>query len=249
MSNSHLDIDAFASTIQRAAAPVIAAYQGSGPHSPDVVSPTLLNEALQQLCDVMRRVEASPPAATEQAPAEGNADITELADYGLGLLQDLSQWAEQLQQGAARHDIDAQIVPLALWVARHDGRLNTLEPIVNALANRANQTLDARQLTSLCEDMGRIIAATAPAIRQELDKSNPGRPWRILNLNRGIVATRSHDPVLMDRVFGELITHLPDDAADFFREGMQQMDAQNYPAPVRKIMQNYHQRYAVKTLH
>lgn len=247
MSHATTTIDDLASAIQRAAAPVIAAYQARETHAPDAVSPELLTDALQQFCDVLRRIETDGQNRPDHGV--GETDITELADYGLGLLQDLDQWAEQLQQGASHRDIDAQVLPLALWMARHGGALNNLEIIVNTFAARANQTLDTAQLTALCAEMGEIIAATAPAIRQDLDKTNPGRPWRILHLNRGIVATRSYDPALMERVFSELSTCLPDDAADFFREGMRQMDDLDYPAPVREIMQNYHQRYAVKTLH
>ncbi len=247
MADTTSDSDAFAAAIQSASGPVIAAYRGSGPHSPDIVSPELLTEALQQFGEVMRRIEATPrPAAA--APGDA-ADITELGDYGLGLLQDFARWAEQLGQEQARATIDARIVPLALWVARHGGTLNTLEPVVNTLAARANQTLEPAQLVQLCTEMGEIILAAASSIRQDLDKSNPGRPWRILNLNRAIVATRSHDPALMERVFAELVSYLPDDAADFFSEGMRQMDALDYPPSVREVMQNYHHRYTVKALH
>jgi hypothetical protein len=36
-----------------------------------------------------------------------------------------------------------------------------------------------------------IEALTADEIRRDVEQSNPMRPWRIINLNYGIVATRS----------------------------------------------------------
>ena len=77
-----------------------------------------------------------------------------------------------------------------------------------------------------------------------------GRPWRVLLLNRGIVATRSHDPSTMEEAFTFLIRHLPEDAAQFFAAGMQQMEALNYPAHVRQVMEKYHRQWSLnRTLH
>ena len=47
-----------------------------------------------------------------------------------------------------------------------------------------------------------------------------------------------------------LTRHLPEDAARFFTEGMQQMDALNYPAHVREVMQKYHRQWTLdRALH
>ena len=79
------------------------------------------------------------------------------------------------------------------------------------------------QLEDLSSAFGRIIAAVPATISQDLEKINPGRPWRVLLLNRGIVATRSHNTRLMEEAFAVLTRHLPEDAARFFTEGMQQI--------------------------
>ncbi|MGB5455305.1 MAG: hypothetical protein WBO18_04930, partial [Gammaproteobacteria bacterium] len=87
-------------------------------------------------------------------------------------------------------------------------------------------------------------------IRQDLDQSNPMRPWRIINLNYGIVATRSHDPALMDQAFSKLVENLPQDARAFFREGMQQMDIVGYPEEVREVVERYERMWGSEdTLH
>jgi hypothetical protein len=47
----------------------------------------------------------------------------------------------------------------------------------------------------------------------------------------------------MEQAFAVLTEKLPEDAPRFFTEGMQQMDALNYPAHVRKVMEKYHRQW------
>ena len=65
------------------------------------------------------------------------------------------------------------------------------------------------------------------------------RPWRVLNLNYGIVATRSHQPELIEQAYDALIANLPQDARQFFKEGKQQMDLVGYPEEVREVVERY----------
>ncbi len=139
---------------------------------------------------------------------------------------------------------------MALWVARHDGQIDTLEPVVDALALLANTIRTPQTLETLSAEIGRIVAAVAPVISRDLEKINPGRPWRVLLLNYSIVATRSHNTAMMEQAFAVLTRHLPEDAGRFFSEGMQQMDALDYPEPVRKVMAKYHRQWSMdRSLH
>jgi hypothetical protein len=62
-------------------------------------------------------------------------------------------------------------------------------------------------------------------------------------MNYSIVATRTLTPELMEAAFRVLTEKLPEDAPRFFDEGMQQMDAQNYPPAVREVMEKYHREW------
>ena len=73
-------------------------------------------------------------------------------------------------------------------------------------------------------------------------KKNQMRPWRLLHINRGIVATRTYDVDIMKKAFDELLIYLPDEAPEFFIEGMREMDALDYPTHVRELMEFYHQQ-------
>ena len=87
-------------------------------------------------------------------------------------------------------------------------------------------------------------------IARDLETVNPGRPWRLLNLNRAIVATRTHQPEVMEEAFSALAAQLPDDAPGFFTQGMEQMELLNYPPQVREVMDRYYKKWNVnRSLH
>ena len=212
----------------------------------------LLTEAFRQLVEVMTRVEADSRIEDgSQTPHRaGGEDITELGEYALKLQENLTSLVKQPGLVDQQDRVAGLTVDLALWVAAHGGRLDSIEGLVDALALIANRTTDPGELGQLSTAMRRITGAVSPVIREDLEKINPGRPWRVLLLNRGIVATRSHDPATMEEAFTFLIRHLPEDAAQFFAAGMQQMEALNYPARVRQVMEKYHRQWTInRTLH
>ena len=54
----------------------------------------------------------------------------------------------------------------------------------------------------------------------------------------------------MEEAFAALTDRLPEDAGRFFTEGMQQMDALDYPQHVREVMARYHRQWNVdRSLH
>jgi hypothetical protein len=215
----------------------------------DGSEPALLATAFGQLFDAMQRSEASQ-AANDDRPGVAPGDITELGEYALGLFQQAERWAHALGLRGVFALVRGYTIAAACWVARHGGQLSNLEPVVDAFAGQANETRDAGELLALFQAMDEVLQAAAPAIRQDIEKTNPGRPWRILHLNRAIVATRTHRPELMEKAFDDLVVHLPDDAAGFFSQGMEQMDLLNYPAHVRAVMDRYYKRWSLnRSLH
>ncbi len=176
-------------------------------------------------------------------------DVARLGDHGLALLADLAAWAQHLGLADAVLGIGATSLATANWIIRHHGRIRSPESLVNALAALANRTADTRELEQMAQFMGDVIRACDDVIRQDMEKNNPGRPWRLLHLNRGIVATRSHNLALMVQVFDDLISDLPEEAPGFFEQGMQQMEALDYPASVRQLMAQYHAAWSHPTLH
>lgn len=176
-------------------------------------------------------------------------DATRLGDTGLLVLAELTQMSQQLGIPQIKSELDRLAVAAGDWIMRHHGQIRTLEPIVNGLAIVANELHEPRDLEDMAAFMDRVMKSTAPDIAADTDKIDSGRPWRVLQLNRAIVATRSHNTELMTQVFDDLIQELPEDASDFFREGMRQMEVVDYPAKVKTVMTHYFQALSQHALH
>jgi hypothetical protein len=202
-------------------------------------SPEQLLAGMEKAIDVMERADADAAAGARQGEAVlSDVEITEIGDFALGLLDAIVDRVEKAS-GHQHRDLSRLAIPISLWIARQGGHINKLELVVNSLAAWANELQDTIQIAELTRVIREIIDAASDEIRQDVEQTNPMRPWRIINLNYGIVATRSHDPVLMDEAFELLVKNLPGDARAFFREGMQQMDTVGYPDEVRAVVEKY----------
>lgn len=198
-----------------------------------------LAQALEQLADVMTRVEGDISSGGNTTPA----DITEIGAYALQLQEALAAACEKQSLSEQQRPLALLAINIALWIAQHGGQIESLEPVANGIALIANSSHDPTDLGRLSGVISTVITAVSPVISQDLEKMNPGRPWRVLLLNHSIVATRSHDTDLMEAAFTLLISRLPEDATRFFSEGMEQMDALDYPAHVRAVMEKYHSQW------
>ncbi len=247
-------LDAFRGPLAAALEALVEAYRLSdaGTGSAQDSTPPLLVQAFAQLFEAMQRTEAS--LAEESAVQTGNQaseqDVSELGEYALELFDQALAWSQRLDLDDVYDVLQGFVIAMGRWIARHGGQIFSLEPVVDALARSANRIQEPERLVPLYRAMGEVMDATAAAIRQDLDKTNPGRPWRILHLNRAIVATRTHHPDIMEEAFSVLIRDLPEDAPGFFSRGMEQMDLLNYPSHVRNVMDRYYRKWSVdRSLH
>ncbi len=174
-------------------------------------------------------------------------EVNQIRDFLFSLLSRLVQMAEDSQLSETRQSFEYLYIPFSLWIAEHHGTLIELEPIVNAIASFANHQHQTDTLTKLTIAVGHILDALPPQIKEDVvDRSDPARPWRILNLNRGIIATRSHDPEIMQQAYSDLVKNIPDDARQFFNEAQKQMEIIDYPEHVKQIMQQYNDLWGDK---
>ncbi len=222
---------------------LLAVAPPAGTRRPDDDIEALLH-ATQEFTDLLIRLDG-------RYGAQGALpdDASQLGDTGLGTFAELASRANALGLPHVQAELERVTVSIADWVARHQGKIGVLEPVVNGLALIANDSQDQAALGELADFMNHLANAVSDTLRSDTDKSNSGRPWRILNLNCAIVATRSHDVARMTQVFDQLVQRLPEDAAAFFREGMRQMEVIDYPPQVRAVMQHYFQAFAQHTLH
>jgi hypothetical protein len=245
MNEVIIDIQAAKKLFDRLSAQVMELYEFHPTETPSRITPAQLLEGIDQFLTIARQVDEAP----NKTSALGMGDITQLGDYGLSLLKDLEVWAQQHKSQEISRQIKSITLAVADWLVRHGGQIQTLESVVDAMAFAANHTTDQRTLEQLTVFMGAVREACADFIKSDLERLNLGRPWRILHLNRSITATRTHNTALMVKVYDELVETLPQDAPQFFKEGMVEMDKLNYPVHVRAVMQRYFDQWTRPQMH
>jgi len=186
--------------------------------------------------------------ASDDRMIEAN-EATEISDYGFVLLLKLIDLMERLDLPHKRREVEQISLVFARWTISYHGKITHLEPVVNAIAQLANLMQEKQALLSLSELIAEIVDHCSPDLKSDDDESEEYRPWRLLHINRGIVATRTHDLEVMRKAFDEFLVYLPQEAPGFFAEGMKEMDALDYPPHVRKVMEFYFEKNPSVRLH
>jgi hypothetical protein len=194
-------------------------------------------EAVGQFLAILDRSPPEEPTEAMQEPGEADR----IGNYVLSFLQDLVVYAERLEQSDAIDQLQQVAVAVALWLAGFGAPIRSLDLAVNALGSRANQTTDPGELTRLGSMMDQLIDNAGPEEASDLESANPQRPWRILLMNRAIVAVRSDDADAVRRAFGTLQQRLPQDAAAFFPEAERQVSGGEYSPDVTEVVRSYAQ--------
>lgn len=135
------------------------------------------------------------------------------------------------------------LLGVALWAVRHDVPLAPVEPVVNALAHRANAARTKQELAAVFGLTQGVLAHVAPGLRADLERSNPERPWRVLHANLAITAIRTEDAALMDHAFDALDSALPDERGGFYAEALALALSPGIPAPVRERIAARHLKW------
>ena len=226
---------------ERVASSIAAAFKAGAPSSQELTPPELIDsiQQLLELCEQLDREYGQDKKVIYH-------DISLVADHVINALSDLGIWAESLGLTDEKYSLDQVALQAAQWATRHGGIIRSLLPIVNAFAQRANRTQDKEQLVTLFHEMRRIIEHTEDSIKADTDKLDPARPWKILNLNYAIVATRTQLPEFMTLAYSDLELNLPDECPEFFEEGLKQAEKAVYGPVVKTIMKRYFDKWTTR---
>jgi hypothetical protein len=243
-----LDLDYIGQRFDSVVPAVVAACKQAGAEESDH-SPLALQRAMHRLMELLK-ILSRQMVTTGKSTLTSRDELSELGDYGIKLLVDFSSVAADLEMPQASKEMEDLTLPMALWIVRHNGELRTLEPVINSLARLANRFRESSQLRQLYDLSMEIIQALAPLMQQEPNRVEKAHPWSILLMNQAIIATRSYRPELIEEAYQTLCRLLPDQAPDFFREGMEQMDALDYPQQVKEVVEKYYNLWShPKILH
>lgn len=225
----------------QASAVILQAFDSSGTQSGGSATPAQLIEAITQFFIIYEKLGNKH---SENSLIKKD-NISKIGDEAITCLNELGTWAERLDLPREKAMLDEIALAAAHWVIRHQGDIRSLEVIVDMLAAKANRTSDKAVLTSLFHVMNDVIVHTSPELQSDLDKSDPSRPWRMLNFNFAIVATRTNNKELMVSAFDTLGRNLPEDCPHFFEEGLKQSEKAEYGPEIKTMMTEYFKKWAI----
>ena len=173
--------------------------------------------------ELLRRFDAA--AGTGQDRLRGQLATLAAIDRQYGgssplALEDVEDLVASILAGLAGFEDPDLAIGVALWAIRHGVGIESVEPVVNALATRSNLANTRQEIAAVFGLMQGLILHVAPRLAHDLERSNPERPWRILHVNLAITAIRTQDPALMDYAFDALDRALPDERAGFYSEAL-----------------------------
>jgi hypothetical protein len=174
---------------------------------------------------------------------------SELGHHALDLVDRLSYQLRQLDIHDQRENLARLFASLAVWFARRDAVLENLDGTADGFASLVNGENESGELAKLSRFMDEVLEASSEKMTLDEDRSNPWRPWRVLNLNSGVAATRSMDTQLMESTFKKMERRLPYDLPGFFADGKRQMDAQDVSQAVREVMTRYAEKWPDRSSH
>lgn len=168
-----------------ASAAVLQAYQASENKSSLIAAPQELVDIANQYFSIQDKLAEQPNGLLLN-----REEISQLGEQTINCLADLADWAILLELKQEALILEEITLNVTHWIIRNRGEIRSIEAIVNLLADKANRTIDTSLLNSIFHVIADVIDHTATDIKQDTDKSDPNRPWRMLNFNYAIVATR-----------------------------------------------------------
>jgi hypothetical protein len=222
--------------------PVREAYvKKSNGDAPEHAPPQLIN-TIYEILALMEKLDKEY-GAEGALPIE---DAEELSDHAIRYLAELGNWLPRLELGRLQTALNDSIIGVTLWAVRHECAIGVAEPIVNALALRANDAGSKEALAAIYGIQQGVIKHLAPRYQHDLEKSDPQRPWRILNLNFAIVAIRAQDMRMMSYAFKTLGDNLPEECPGFFDEALTLAQHPAFSDEVKDILLGEQSRWALR---
>jgi len=180
---------------------------------------------------------------------EDNEAISELAHYALDLVDRLQSQLWYLDIHDQRDSLSRLFVSVAAWFARQNAILDNLKGAADSFAILVNNEKDAAELADMSRLMDEVLQAASEDIKKDEDQSDQWRPWRVLNLNSGVSATRSFDTQLMKDIFAKMEQRLPYEMSGFYTDGKRQVEMQEVPEKVRDVMNECSEKWSSHTTH
>jgi hypothetical protein len=196
--------------------------------------------AIGELLDVIQRLDTTY-GSDGALPL---SDIDSATNAGFVAIAELESPVARAPDTSLAADLDGLTLNLLLWAMRHDITISNCEPAVNALARRANSASSQQETAAVYAMMQGAITHFAAQLSSDLERSNPDRPWRLLNVNFAITGIRTGDLELMKFAFAKLNESLPDERYHFYTDALATASGHGFPAELREAIAEQCRRWA-----
>ncbi|MBL0124861.1 MAG: hypothetical protein IPP88_19815 [Betaproteobacteria bacterium] len=170
-------------------------------------------------------------------------DAARAVDEALRCLAELDAWLDRLENTDQREILHMVQIGIGYWAMRHQLPIQAAEPIANALAAQSNRAETRQDAAAVYALMQGFVQHLTPALKADMERSNPERAWRLLNLNFAITAIRTADAAMMRFAFDTLNAHLPDESAGFYEEACALASQPGFPEETRALIETEHARW------
>jgi len=259
-----MDVHQIALAIDEISINIVSAYAQTNEEKQQgfILHPQRVVTGLSQFLDVMYMIEMNQVnydiaddlgyedetgSSTEHALSY--AELTEIGNYGLELMQTLSEWADKLHLADEQRQLQSAMIVVSLWIARHGGSLITLRAVTDILSEVVNAPIEPLLLNVLCELTGELVNAAANEVKSPEALNHQRSTWCELNISWGRLALRTKDMNMIQTVFDSMVKNIPEELSTFFENVVIQLDTYGFPMPVQDVIKSYYQRYTVSILH
>lgn len=236
MAKLLFDIAAISDLAEQVAGALVTANERSNKIDNETAGPLAVASALSDFFQLAAALDSGQVVLEDD-------ELAEFAEYGLDLLDRMAYQLLVLEVMEHRDNVALIFASIGIWFSRKDVTLENLEGIADGFGRLTNALSEPTDLAEMCRLMEEVAGVSSDKMRIDEDRSNPYRPWRVLNLNAGIAATRSLDPELMAQTFDNLGRRLPDDMPGFLADGRRNLILQNVPDAVREVIDRYAEKW------
>jgi len=170
-------------------------------------------------------------------------DTTDAVDSALRSLAELESCLIRFDLPEQLANLQTVEIGIGYWAMRHAVSITVVEPVVNALAARSNAATSKQEMAAVFAMMQGFIHHIALGHEADLERSNPQRPWRLLNLNFAITAIKSGNLELMRYAFDRLNQYLPDEREGFYSEAHAVASQPGFPVDTKRLIETEMSRW------
>ncbi len=172
--------------------------------------------------------------------------LTFITNQSLLVETQLAQMMREFGLDQDALNLDIQAYQFSLKMTTQEIDVHVYNAIVNSISYYSNKAKMGDDLIQLYQEITPLVFAL-PEIKRTAEQYEV---FKLLVFNYAIIATRTLDPERMEQGLSILVQYLPQEAEQFLKQGMGQMDIVGYPENIKAVMARFYLKYTTsKVMH